>query len=120
MAKMLCRNLTLAEQSALANMAQHPGFDVLTKLYEEYCMIAASEILRLNPADPRYDELLKTAALTARITNDVVESLRKSVNTHISSAAEELHQKELDEQIERETEQLMGTIRLLSRDDNTE
>jgi len=118
MAKMLCRELTVAEQLVLASLVQHPGFEILTRMFNDYCVTAAAEPYKINPTDPRYDELLKISVLTGRIANDVVDSLRKSVNTHIASAVERQHQQEEDERIDRETEHLMGSIRLLAQQDN--
>ena len=118
MSKMLCRELAVSEQLALANLAQHPGFEVLIKMFNDYCVTAAAEPYKIDPTIPRYDELLKIAVLTGRIANDVVDSLRKSVNTHIASAIERQNQQAEDERIERETEHLMGSIRMLVQQDN--
>ena len=118
MSRMLCRDLTVSEQLALASLAQHPGFEVLTKMFNDYCVTAAAEPYKIDPSNPRYDELLKIAVITGRIASDVVESLRKSVNTHIASAVERQNQHDEDERIERETEHLMGSIRMLVQQDN--
>ena len=118
--KMLCRNLTLSEQLTLANMTQHAGFAVLIKMLDEYCTLAAAEPIKLDPTDERYDENVKRLTIIARITNEVVDSIRKSVNTHVSSAVAEQQRQELEEIEDQELDKIMGTIHLLSRRDNAQ
>ena len=113
--KMLCRKLSLPDQIALSNMTQHAGFAVLTRMLDEYCQQVVAEPVKLDPTSERYDENLKTLTL---ITNEVVDSIRKSVNTHVSSLAEEQQRAEAERIENEEMDKIMGSIHLLSQHDN--
>jgi hypothetical protein len=111
MSKMLLRELTFAEQMALASLSQHRGFEVLMKIFEEACVAANQAPIKLDPLSEKYDEKLKMLTLVARLTNDFCESVRNTVNTHISAAVVEQNRLEQDELIESEADAVLSTLR---------
>jgi hypothetical protein len=110
---MLCRDLTFAEQSVLANLAQHPGFNVLTRLMDDCCVQSAAEPIKLDPADPDYLPKLQKMTLVARAMNEFCATLRKAVNAHIEAAVLQANQDAVDAQMEAEAEQVINTVRRL-------
>jgi len=110
---MLCRDLTFAEQSILANLAQHPGFEILTRLMDECCIQSAREPIKLDPTAEDYTTKLMKLTLIARAMNEFCATLRKSVNAHIEAAVLQANQDEVDAQMEAEAEQVINTVRRL-------
>ena len=120
MAKMLCRDLTFTEQMALANLAQHPGFDVLVKILDDTCRQAAAEPVKVDPLDKDYAHKVTELTRSARMVNDFCASVRASVNTHISAAVMKQNEDQLQAQMEQDAERVLTTVRRLAQKDNTE
>jgi hypothetical protein len=111
MSKMLCRDLTFAEQMALASLTQHRGFEVLTKIFDEACVEANQAPIKLDPMIEKYDQKLKMLTLVARLTNDFCASVRNTVTVHISAAVAQQNELEQAELMETEAEDVLNTLR---------
>lgn len=118
MAKMLLRDLTLQEQLALASLAQHPGFEILTRLMDEACRLKAAEVIRLDPSKADYKTQLEQLALMARATNEFCASIRASVLTHVEAAVVKQHQADAAQVMAEEEERVLTTVRRLAQQDN--
>jgi len=110
----LCRDLSIAEQMALANLAQHPGFDVLTKLMDEACIKSREKIVMLDPTEDKFQEKLVSLQNMARAINQFVSTLRKSVLTHINAAILQQNESEIEEMTNAQAEEVLNTVRRLS------
>lgn len=120
MAKMLLREMTYQEQMNLWGLTKHPGFDVLVALMDEAVRDTAADPIRLDPMQPGYGDKLEKLALIARATNDFCMSVRNAVNTHINAAAAKMKEDELEAKMEEDADRITSTIRILSKQDNTE
>lgn len=105
MAKMLVRDLTNAEQMALARLSQSPDFQVFVKIMDEACRLVAAEPIKLDPIDDKYEIKLAKLTLIARATNDFCASIRATVLTHV----EAYMQREQEAQIEKANEEVSTT-----------
>jgi hypothetical protein len=110
----LCRDLTITEQMALASLAQHPGFEILTKLMDEACIQAREKIVLLDPTEDKFQEKLISLQNMARAVNKFVSTLRKSVLTHINAAILQQNESEIEEMTNAQAEEVLNTVRRLS------
>lgn len=99
--------LGLQEKLDLGRMAEHPGFAVQKKLFDDACQQAVRAVIKLNPEDPNFESILKMRQLVARVTNDVCATLLKSIAMHSESAKVEVSIKELENSLESEDERVL-------------
>jgi hypothetical protein len=92
--KPLGGNLKPQEQEALAHMTYVPGFPILVRLMEEACSQAVAEVIKVNPADPKYNEMLKSTQLEARAMSEFSNALIKSMGYHVRVAEAVIKAKE--------------------------
>jgi hypothetical protein len=85
MAKRLGDNLTMEERLFLGQMTLMPGWLVLKKMIEEECLRATKDIMKLDPLNEKYTEILSRLALESRAINnfavDLIESTKCQVKT---------------------------------------
>ena len=89
--------LSVEEQVVLGALTYQPGFPVLTKLMREACAKATAEVMKVNPEDPKYDELLKSKQLMARAMHEYNDALLKSIELHLNASKAIEAQKELSQ-----------------------
>jgi len=99
--------LGLQEKLDLGRMAEHPGFAVQKKLFDDACQQAVRAVIKLNPEEKDFENILKTRQLVARITNDVCATLLKSIVMHSESGKVEVAVKELETSLESEPERVL-------------
>lgn len=73
--------LTTAERITLAQLTNHPGFDVLVKLIETECEEATKAVIKLDPekAGSNYAQILESRQLTARAINGFAKRLLRNI-----------------------------------------
>jgi len=94
--------LGLQEKLDLGRMAEHPGFAVQKKLFDDACQQAVRAVIKLNPEEKDFESTLKMRQLVARITNDVCATLLKSIAMHSESGRVEVMVKEVEGEVETE------------------
>lgn len=99
MANLLLPNLREEEKIQLAGLCMHPGFPVLVKLASEACLQANSEIVKVDPANPQYLEILKSAQLMARAMSKFSSDLFASCRWHANEGNVEQETQQLIEQL---------------------
>lgn len=88
---LLGQDLTQTERLYLVSMAQHDGFPVLKKMFDQACKFVTDECNECNPEDSNYDQIVKFRQQRMRIVNDFCASIRKSfvANVMIGNEKEE-------------------------------
>lgn len=71
--------LTEQQRFALANLARHPGFDVLVLIFNKSCERINGRLVKLNPEDPEYEKKLSRLHLCSRTVNEFCSSVLKCV-----------------------------------------
>ncbi len=84
----------------LKAIVEHPGFAVQKELLEDAARQATLAVIRLSPEDENYEALLKSRQMTARITNDVIATLIKSIIMHAETSKIEQAQKTEESDVE--------------------
>lgn len=79
---LLFDELTTQQRSALANLAHHPGFDVLVLIFNKSCEMINARLVKLNPEDPEYEKKLARLHLQSRTVNEFCSSVLKSIDLH--------------------------------------
>jgi hypothetical protein len=88
--KFLADNLTQAERMYLKSMSFHEGFPVLQKLFSEACKQANDDVVRTDPEEKDYANVLAIRQQRARNINEFCEAIRKSFNAHVDMATKEV------------------------------
>ena len=99
MANLLIPSLREEEKILLAGLCMHPGFPVLVKLASEACVQANGEIVKVDPTNPQYAEILKSTQLMARAMNKFSADLFASCRWHANEGKVEQETQQLIEQL---------------------
>jgi hypothetical protein len=79
---LLFDELTMPQRTALANLAHHPGFEVLVTIMNRSCEIINARLVKLDPEDPEYEKQLSRLHLQSRTVNEFCSSVLKSIQFH--------------------------------------
>jgi len=84
--KLLSENLTQTERLYLKGLSYHDGFPVLQKMMDEACRNATEEVMKVDPREANYKEILAATQANARAIHEFCEAIRKSFNAHVANA----------------------------------
>jgi hypothetical protein len=90
----LMDDLSLPQKAMLGQTSLTPGFLVLVKLIEAGCKHYSDKVIKTNPEDPNYLQVLGYRQQAARSVNEFCDLLRASVNYHVDRGIFEENQKE--------------------------
>jgi hypothetical protein len=100
--KFLADNLTQAEKMYLKSLSFHEGFPVLQKLFSEACKQANDDVIRTDPEEKDYANILAIRQQRARNINEFCEAIRKSFNAHVDMATKEVEKEAAKEEKRRD------------------
>jgi hypothetical protein len=86
--------LTPGKRAALAGLVQHPGWAVVEELHMDACKRATEDVLKANPEETGYDQLVKARQIKARERNEFSLLILKSVEWHIQAAQGQAEEEE--------------------------
>jgi hypothetical protein len=92
----LMMDLNLPEKAMLGQTTLTPGFLILVKLIEAGCKSYSDKVVKTNPEDPNYLQILGYRQQAARSVNEFCDLLRASVNYHVERGIDEEREKELE------------------------
>jgi hypothetical protein len=82
--------LSTEEKIYLGNLTNHPGYTVLKKLVDEFCMMRNSRVIKLKRDTPDYIRLLEVYQTEAFLSFEICTTLLKSIEMHaIAGKAED-------------------------------
>ena len=93
---LLMDELSQPERVFLMQIVQHAGYRVLVKLFDAGCTRATQDIVRLNPEDARYNELLVYRSQRSRNINEFSALIMKSVDYHTTLFKAEEQEQEVE------------------------
>lgn len=88
MAKMLMREIDDQDKVLLAQLTLHPGWQVVEKMFADFCATSTAAVIQLDPAkEPdQYEARLKALQMQARVANDICSSLLRSIKVLVNDA----------------------------------
>ena len=99
---LLYDELTPLQRSVLANLARHPGFEVLVMIMNKSCELINSRLVKLDPQDPEYEKKLSRLHLQSRSVNEFCSKILKSIQIHeqIAVLSQQMSEQEIRAAIE--------------------
>jgi hypothetical protein len=79
---LLFDEITSQQRLAIANLARHPGYEVLVLIMNKSCEMINARLVKLNPEDPEYEKKLSRLHLQSRTVNEFCSSVLKSIQFH--------------------------------------
>lgn len=99
---LLFDELSSQQQTALANLSHHPGYDVLLMIFNKSCERINARLLKLDPEDAEYDKKVTRLHLISKTVNEFCLSVVKSIQIHeqIAVLSQQMSEQEIRAAIE--------------------
>jgi hypothetical protein len=99
---LLFDELNSQQQTALANLSHHPGYDVLLMIFNKSCERINARLLKLDPEDAEYDKKVTRLHLISKTVNEFCLSVVKSIQIHeqIAVLSQQMSEQEIRAAIE--------------------
>jgi hypothetical protein len=79
---LLFDELTMPQRTALANLAHHPGYEVLIMIFNKSCERVNRRFLALKSDDAEYEKKLSRLHLQSQTINEFCADVLKSIEFH--------------------------------------
>jgi len=86
--------LTPVKRASLASLVAHPGWAVVEELHMDACKRATEDVLKANPEETGYEQILKARQLKARERNEFSLLILGSIQWHIQAAQGQTQEQE--------------------------